>query len=54
MARRMLMSPERADSDDIFKLTESDFKNAAVSLRYEMLQANSSESPESSESGDRW
>jgi stage V sporulation protein K len=50
LARRLLIT---GDQVDIFRLCEADFKNAAVSLRYEMLQAAENNStPSSSESGE--
>jgi hypothetical protein len=52
LARRLLRAVPSEPEVDIFKLTEVDFKNAAVSLRYEMLQANANDSPASSESGE--
>lgn len=52
LARRLLRTVPTELEVDIFKLTEVDFKNAAVSLRYEMLQANANDSPASSESGE--
>ena len=50
LAKRMLLSPEITEDVDITRLVETDFRHAAVSLRYEMLQANSSGSPDSSDS----
>jgi len=50
LARRMLTSESVPEEVDIFKLSEIDFRNAVVNLRYEMLQANANRSPDSSES----
>jgi stage V sporulation protein K len=51
LAKRMLVCPPADDSVDIFTLKETDFRNAAVSLRQEMLNASSNETPGTSESG---
>ena len=49
LAKRMLYVPEPEDGIDIFTIRETDFRNAAVSLRHEMLQASTNGSPDSSE-----
>ena len=50
LARRMLRSDNLLDNVDIFRLTDEDFRNAAMSLRNEMLQARVNKSPDSSDS----
>jgi adenylate kinase family enzyme len=49
LAKRMLYAPEPEDAIDIFTIRETDFRNAATSLRHEMLQACANGSPDSSE-----
>ena len=48
---RSMLQPKAVDLD-IFKLGETDVRNAAIRLRYEMLQDNSNHSPQASEIGD--
>lgn len=52
LAKRMLLAAKITEDVDITRFVEADFRHAAVSLRHEMLQANSSGSPDSNDSGE--
>jgi type II secretory pathway predicted ATPase ExeA len=52
LAKRILMTSYADESTDIVTLVDSDLRNAAISLRSEMQQANANGSPDSSITSD--
>lgn len=52
LAKRIMFSPFADESTDIVTLVDSDLRNAAISLRSEMQQANATGSPDSSQTSE--